>query len=152
MTFHHERRLDKTLYHLESLKAERDAWREEHPRRLWTEFDPKSGKKVLWTQVLKPPPSSLSLIAGDCIHNLRSALDNLAFQLALAHQRRPLSSKIKGDSASPILSKDIAKDPDSLGKFDRMTGGIDLLAKAEIERLQPYKRGDRFRSDPPLAA
>jgi hypothetical protein len=35
-----------------------------------------------------------------------------------------------------------------LAKFDNMTGGIDPLAKAEIERLQPYKRRDRFRTDP----
>lgn len=148
MTFHHERRLDRALYHLENLKAERAAWREEHPHRFWTEFDAESGKKVVWAQVLKPPPASLSLIAGDCIHNLRAALDNLAFELALAHNvERPLPRSIEGKSAFPILSNDIARAPESLKQFNRMMRGIDPLAKIDIEGLQPYKQGDKFRSN-----
>jgi hypothetical protein len=148
MTFHHERRLDRALYHLESFKAERAAWREERPHRFWTEFDAKRGKKVIWAQVIKPPPASLSLIAGDCIHNLRAALNNLAFELALAKAKGPLPSKVADDSGFPIFHKDPVNNPNSLKKFNDMTRGIDPLAKAVIEGLQPYKRGDRFRSDP----
>jgi hypothetical protein len=148
MTFHYERRLERALYHLERFEAEREAWREESPHRTWSEPDVESGKKWLYAEVLKPPPVNLSLVAGDCIHNLRAALDNLAFELALAHTKGPLSAKVEGDSAFPILSTDIAQDPDSLKKFNRMTGGIDPLAKAGIEGLQPYKRKDRFRSHP----
>ncbi len=147
MTFHHERRLDRALYHLESLKAERDAWREERPHRFWTEFEVERSKKVIWAQVLKPPPASLSLIAGDCIHNLRAALDNLAFELALACAKGSLPPGVEGYSAFPIFHKDIAKYPKSLKKFNVMTGSIDPLAVAEIKRLQPYHRGDWFFRD-----
>jgi hypothetical protein len=147
MTFHHERRLDRALYHLESFKAERAAWREENPHRLWTEVDAESGENVLWAEILKPPPDSLSLIAGDCIHNLRAALDNLAFELALAYIRGPLPSDVEKKSAFPIFTKDIADDPQSRKNFDKMTRGISPRAKADIEELQPYKRGDSFRSD-----
>ena len=98
-----------------------------------------------WVEVLKPPPAAeLSLIIGDCLHNLRAALDNLAFELALAHKRGRLSKGVEGDSAFPIFKSDIAKDPESLKKFNRMTRGIAPKAKAEIERLQPYNRGQRF--------
>ncbi|MDQ3662011.1 MAG: hypothetical protein M3454_13325 [Actinomycetota bacterium] len=148
VTYHHERRLDRALHHLESLKAERAAWREESPHRLWTEFEAESGENVLWADILKPPPARLSLIAGDCIHNLRAALDNLAFELALAYTKeRPLPGNIEGKSAFPIFSNDIADDPDLRKNFDRMTRGIGPRAKAYIEELQPYKRGDGFRSD-----
>jgi hypothetical protein len=148
VTFHYQRRLDRAIHHLEGFEAEREAWREESPHRTWSELDVERGEKWLWAEVLKPPPVSLSLIAGDCIHNLCAALDNLAFELALAYSERPLSAKVEGDSAFPILNKDIAQDTNSLKKFDRMTVGIDPLAKAEIEGLQPYKRGDGFRTHP----
>ena len=39
MTHHHVRRLDRALYHLESLEAEVDAWLEEGTHRTWTELD-----------------------------------------------------------------------------------------------------------------
>jgi hypothetical protein len=147
MTYHYERRLDRALYHLDSLEAEVDAWLEEGPYRTWTDFNPKRTRKLFWVEVLREPPAHLSLIIGDCLHNLRSALDNLVFELALAYQKGPLSSDIEGKSAFPILSNDIAKDPESLRKFDNMTGGIDPLAKAEVEGLQPYKRGHESTSD-----
>lgn len=146
--FHHERRLDRALHHLESFRAERAAWREENPHRLRTEFEAESAENVLWADILKPPPASLSLIAGDCIHNLRAALDNLAFELVLAYTKeRPLPGNIEGKSAFPIFSNDIADDPHLKMNFDKMTRGIGPRAKADIEELQPYKRGDGFRSD-----
>jgi hypothetical protein len=145
----HERRLDRALYHLESFKVERRAWLEEGPHRFFTELDAERGKKVIWAEVTKPPPASLSLIAGDCIHNLRASLDNLAFELALAYTEGPLPSDAEADSGFPIFSSDPAESskPWPLKKFNDMIRCIDPLAKAEIERLQPYKRGHGFRRD-----
>ena len=88
MTFHYERRLGRAIYHLECLETEIDLWLEERPYRTWTEPDIDSTKELLWAEILKPPPAAkLSLIIGDCLHNLRSALDNLAFELAIAYKR-----------------------------------------------------------------
>jgi hypothetical protein len=145
----HERRLDRALYHLESFKAERRAWLEEDPHRFRTELDAERGKNVIWAQVITPPPDSLSLIAGDCIHNLRASLDNLAFELALAYTKGPLPNEAEADSGFPIFSSDPAESSKSwpLKKFNDMIRCIDPLAKAEIERLQPYKRRDGFRRD-----
>src|SRR5215208_1885705 len=104
MTYHHQRRLDRALYHLENLLEELDAWRNENPYQTWSEPDVDSTKKLLWVEVLKPPPAAeLSPIIGDCIHNLRSALDNLAFELALAYQGAPLPSNIEGKSGFPTF-------------------------------------------------
>src|SRR5215217_7431133 len=104
--YHHQRRLDRALYHLESLKEKLDAWREENPYRTWIEPDAGGTKKVLLVEVLKAPPfTQLSLVIGDCLHNLRSALDNLAFELALAHKGEQLSKTMEGDSGFPILPK-----------------------------------------------
>jgi hypothetical protein len=150
MIFHHERRLDRALYHLEGFKAERAAWRETGPHSYWTERDAERGKKVIWARVIKPPPVSLSLIAGDCIHNLRAALDNLAYELALANTEGSLPSRVADRSGFPIFHENPAeaKRPNSLERFNDMIGGIDPLAKTIIEGLQPYTRGDEFRSHP----
>jgi len=149
MTFHHERRLDRALYHLESFKAERVAWREKDSHRFRTELDAERGKKVIWAEVIKPPPASLSLIAGDCIHNLRAALDNLAFELALAGTEGPLSRGVERGSAFPIYHKDPAMSSDrrALKKFEDMIRGTDEGAQTVIKGLQPYNRGHEFRRD-----
>jgi len=143
MTFHHERRLGRALYHLESLKDEVDAWREENPYRTWSEPDIDGTKRLLWVEVLTPPPSNeLSLIIDDCIHNLRSALDNLIVELAIARKGGPVSNSIESDSAFPIFLKETP------GEFDRMLRGVSPRAKTEIERLQPYSRWNHANNDP----
>ena len=144
MTFHHERRLDRALYHLDSLKIEIAAWLEERPYRTWTEPDVDSSKKVLWVEVIGTPPPDLSLIVGDCLHNLRCSLDNLVLELAIArNEGRPVSSNVETYSAFPIqIQQDAAK-------LEKMLGGIDERAKTVIEGLQPYTRGNRLaKTDP----
>jgi hypothetical protein len=61
--------------------------------RYVAELDPQSGKKHVRVKVLNPPPVALRLLIGDCLHNLRSALDNLAYELAVEHQRGPLPDR-----------------------------------------------------------
>lgn len=145
MTFHHERRLDRALYHLESLKTELRAWSEERPYRMWTDFDVNVGYKLAWVEVVNPPPAKLSLIIGDCIHNLRAALDNLAFELALAcNLGEPLPNEVAEKSAFPIFNvhKKFVK------KRKSLIGSVAPGAQTIIKDLQPYNRGDRFWRDP----
>jgi hypothetical protein len=139
--YHHQRRLDRALFHLEDLKAEVNTWLKERPHRTWTVTEDDVPKKYFYCQVLRKPHSHLSLIVGDCVHNLRSALDNLAFELALAHKRGALSKGIQRDSAFPILRQDIERDENSMKRFKTMTRGMCSDAKTVIEQLQPYKRG-----------
>jgi hypothetical protein len=148
MSYHHQSRLDRALYHLESLKEKRDAWRDENPFRTWTEHDADGTKKVLWVEVLKAPPvTQLSLIIGDCLHNLRSALDNLAFELALAHKGERLSKTMERDSGFPILPK---CSDQALKNLNRNLRGVDPTAKTIIQGLQPYNRGEGFATNDPL--
>jgi hypothetical protein len=143
VTFHHERRLQRALYHLDNLEAEIAAWVEEGPYRTWSEPDVDSAKKVLRVEVLGTPPPELSLIVGDCLHNLRCSLDNLVLELAIAFNNgRPVSSSIESDSGFPIFIKE------NPSKFDNMLRGINPRAKTVIEGLQPYTRGERAKTDP----
>ena len=53
------------------------------------ESDPNTGDQVFKFRVRAPIPVDLSLVIGDAVHNLRSALDHLAWQLVLANGQTP---------------------------------------------------------------
>lgn len=72
------------------------------------------------------------LLIGDCIHNIRSALDHLVGQLAKAD---PTALE---KTAFPIYVK-----PDNFKAFKgKISPYISCDALAELERLQPYSAGD----------
>ena len=148
MVFHHERRLQRAIHHLEGLKAEAGAWAEECPYRTWANLDVDIRYKLTWLEATEQPPARLGLIVGDCVHNLRSSLDKLMLELAFVYKRGQVSKGVEGDSMFPIFATDIVDDSECLKRFNRMTRGIDPRAKTVIEGLQPYKRGDRFHYDP----
>jgi hypothetical protein len=84
------------------LDEEIDAWLDGVYRYV-AEIDPDSGKKHIRVRVLNPPPAALRLLIGDCLHNFRFALDNLAYELAVEHQRGPLPYPYFKDSEFPIF-------------------------------------------------
>lgn len=73
------------------------------------------------------------VIFGECIHNIRSSLDNLAFALALSHKNPPTNSR--------TISFPIFQDADTFEQRGR--GNISQLppeAASLIEKLQPFNR------------
>jgi hypothetical protein len=75
------------------------------------------------------------LLLGECIHNLRSALDNLAFALARLVSDPP--------STPSALHFPICRDKSGFEKSDRIRRSLDQMpaeAAALIERLQPFHR------------
>lgn len=98
---------------------------------------------VLLVHTTQEPPVSLPLIAGDCMQNMRVALDQLAWALASINGREP-----PGNTAFPIYL-----DPDSFHektKKGRPAAGSGLAkirtmpaeAQTMIEALQPYHAED----------
>ena len=88
---------------------------------------------------VKPTPESIQLLLGEFAFSLRSALDQLAWQLALKHLDRPKSATsfpIRGIPPSP---------PKGFGASIR-----DILPAAVplIKELQPYNRGAAFKDHP----
>jgi hypothetical protein len=84
---------------------------------------------------------NLPLIVGDCIHNLRSALDHLVFQLAIL---KGTGTEAAAKTAFPIYltAKSFKNFVDS-----RVAPFIERNALTEIERLQPYARGNAGEQD-----
>jgi hypothetical protein len=82
----HELKLCRAAEHLAMLDEQIEDWMDGAYRYV-AELDSQSGKKHVVVKVLNPPPVALRLLIGDCLHNLRSALDNPAYELAVAHHR-----------------------------------------------------------------
>lgn len=105
------------------------------------EDDGEAGKRRWIVQIHKRPPLiRWGALIGDCLFNFRSALDHLAYDLAVANnQGRPLPTTVEETSEFPLFSKR----PPTKRELDRRIGAIDQKARKLIEGMQPYGRKDR---------
>ena len=138
------RKIERAKEHREALdKYERETFAVESNRpRLGIKFDPDTEEYVLFINRMPDLDDFLarcSLILGDAVHNLRTALDRLAYQLADLHTggniQRPKGVQF------PIC--------DAVGDFEKMKknekGPLGEIAQnhvAVIESFQGYHRID----------
>src|SRR5438552_3478733 len=80
-----------------------------------------------------PPSPWIGVVVGDVAHNLRSALDHLAWQLATLDGDPPEPDKVQ----FPIFSEE----PKSFLDHPCLSG-MRPEHRAVLEDLQPYKAGD----------
>jgi|GEM_PF-1937862 len=120
--------LDKQITHFQGL----------HKHTIFVEDDPRTSEYVFKVRGLQPSDPDWTYIAGDCIHNLRSALDHLVYQLAIVNLGRDLTNEDARSCMFPIYS-----DPNTF-----LTSGyrrIKLLRPSEqarITQLQPFNASD----------
>jgi hypothetical protein len=105
-------------------------------------FDTDAWEWIERWQVREPPPLRWGVMLGDCVHNLRSALDHLVCQLTL------LNGGTMDDCAQtqfPIASK-------SEAQFERMADhripGLSKRHRAFVKWAQPYRAGEEARKHP----
>ncbi|MEK6327348.1 MAG: hypothetical protein AABM66_07480 [Actinomycetota bacterium] len=102
--------------------------------------DIEAGKRLWIVHVNKPAPLiRWGALIGDCLFNFRSALDQLAFDLAVANRKGQLTEKEKMDSEFPIFHRRAPTKRD----LDRKIGAVHPKARKLIEGMQPYGRKDR---------
>jgi hypothetical protein len=88
---------------------------------------------VIRAKAPKTTDSTLSLVIGDCVHNVRSALDHLVLQLAVLNNRRKEAER---KTAFPIALDREAFDGATRG---RVAPFVAKEALDAIEELQPYR-------------
>jgi hypothetical protein len=93
-----------------------------------------------------PLPLRFSVICGEIVHDLRSSLDHLAWQLVIAAKNEP-SRK----TCFPIFISDPRSDKDALTRYEGCVKGMSVRAKALIHQLQPFERSSTFPEGDPLA-
>src|ERR1051325_380147 len=95
-------------------------------------YDPDDGLFKLSSRFPEIDPD-LSVIIGDCLHNMRSSLDYLIWQLVIKNGQTPIK-----DNMFPICY--------SIEGFNRQITrnrlqGISINAQTVVDALQPYHRG-----------
>src|SRR5687768_12939744 len=132
---HHELKLARALHHIRDLEAKAARWLAKPPIKLHYSADLATADRLILAELLEPVPRELAAITGDALHNLRSALDNLAYELSLAHTGDPLPSRIAADSMFPLFAEE---GTDTGKKLKRMLKGVHPEARAIIQGMQPY--------------
>ena len=129
-------KLDRAYEHLVALDNEIRAFFEVKPYRIALHQEDANGLEyVLRCYLTHWPPEMLPLIIGDCLQNMRTALEHLAWQLVLVGGGSPDTR-----TAFPIFSDD----PFATGakkwlrdRFKSSTKGMPSDAIARIKGLQP---------------
>jgi hypothetical protein len=152
--YNHELALTRALHHLQELERQATSWGEGNSYLVIHEFQRGSGDYVVWVEeIVAPSPEVFSGIVGDCLHNLSSSLNFLAYDLSLAYTN-PLPDKAAEDVVFPIFGDVNRKGQPGTGWQRFRDNGRQLIramspsAQAEIEGLQPYNRGSAFTEDP----
>jgi hypothetical protein len=133
-------KVDRACEHLEAYEDALPGFRKSQPCRCADESDPDTGDKVWRVQGQPiPPPFHWNAIVGDCLHNFRSALDHLAWQLVLANNNTPTRS-----TAFPLCDSTVKWQ--SRSTQDKLNG-IDPAAVALIKETQPCFGWNRHRNE-----
>jgi len=113
-----------------------------------------SSSSVLMVSADDIPIIPCSLVIGDIVHNIRSSLDHIVYELALAYTN-PFPEEFKIKSQFPLLGDENKSGIGGKGfemfrdnALPSMIKCIHPDAQKFIESIQPYKRGSGFRDDP----
>lgn len=137
-----DRKLRRAEEHLDTFKVHETRW-ENHQREyivVLPESDAESEGNglvqfIMRVEAVVPIEKIVPLIVGDCVQNMRSALDHLAYQLVIANDGTPNTY-----TAFPIFSSrtnDAGKEREL-----HVPGGVDPGALTLIDAAQPYQRTD----------
>src|SRR5437016_9486326 len=126
------KRADK---HIRELQVELDAFYKKNADFLRREIDPESGDHIFKIISVPEVPPMISVIAGDVLQNLRSALDHLVYRIVISS---PLTTSRKeiyfpfGECAKDYMTSE------RRGKVEQAS----REAVKRIDALKPYKGGN----------
>jgi len=130
-------KLDAAEDHFKTLDEHIGAFLRSEPYDVTIEFDDREGYRfVVVAHVHETPPLKISTLIGDVVHNLASALDHTAYELARMRSGRPVE----------MTSFPIYADIRDYRKFRRRRNCwlrcLTIKDRAYLQRLQPYRGGD----------
>lgn len=105
--------------------------------RITHDGEPETGDHVFRMQLLEEPPmQELGLTIGDILHNLHSALDALAWQLVVVHNRGTEPT----DEIARSIYFPFARSPEAFPSF-AVLKYVTCAHRAMLNEVQPYQRG-----------
>lgn len=125
-------KVERAKKHLRDLGVVRDRFINSKPYQIEIRPDPQTGYNVFYITSLQAAPAEIGLVAGDVIHNLRSALDHLAYQLVY----------VSGATHTKQTSFPIWDDPaEYKHQRVRKVQGMTQRAIDAIDATEPYQGG-----------
>jgi hypothetical protein len=148
MVYSHEYKLARALQHVEACRQIAKKWIDLNAKSRPFKFEPQvSGQGtryiVYWEPIEELPVVELGLLVGDFLHNLRSALDHLAYELAAAYTK-PLPPKAAETCEFPIFWRE----PMEARQEQSKIGCIHPDAVKLIKAIQPHHKGSNYTEDP----
>lgn len=128
-------KIERAEEHIRNLETALRAFLAKNPYRPVAYNESDTGDRVIKLTIVEIAPISFSLILGDAIHNLRSALDHLAQQLVLANNGTPTEQ-----TCFPIFHRADCKAFEA--GFERAVQGASKQALDLIRTLKPYQGGN----------
>jgi hypothetical protein len=125
--------------HLKELQSELQGYFHDDPGQLVAEPQTAADSITATFQMKSRMPARLPIIAGDCLQNMRSALDYLVWELVRAEGEEPGKHNMFPICPTEDAFKDALK---SRGKRSGNLAGVNEDAVAMIDRLQPYRLGE----------
>ena len=126
-------KVERARKHIKDLNSAVLEFQEANPCAMFVEHDAKTAENVLKAGFGGKIPEQIALIAGDAIHNLRCALDLVAYEL------RGRKGPVNVNVFFPIAwTRKEFEAPDHQAKVRKL--GID--AASIVHALQPYKGGN----------
>jgi len=93
---------DRAQDHLRSLGRQVEEFRASEPYTVVPEPTDTPGRTAYRLRLHKPMPVAISTTVGDVLHNLRSALDSLAYEIARRGRGRPMTAEQEEACAFPV--------------------------------------------------
>ena len=125
-------KIERAQKHFCDLEDARNRFIDSKSYRIERESDPQTGNNIYHVFDIQNSPVEIGLIAGDVIHNLRSALDHLAYQLVLINGEVPTKQ-----TAFPVF--------DDTTKYKAgLAGKVKGMAQRAIDAVgatEPYQDG-----------
>jgi hypothetical protein len=121
--------------HFEACKAEMTGYFDTKPCRMVQDTDSSRDNPTFTLRVTNPVPARLAFLLGDCLQNVRSALDYLVWELVLAANNQPTK-----DNAFPIC---ITPEGFTKALKGRRLEGMAAAATDLVAWFQPHRSGGK---------
>lgn len=130
------RKIERADEHIQSLTTDISSFLDSCGYQVRSEFkgNPPSLYLTIEEVNFPPVPDQFSILAGEAIYHLRSALDHLVYQLVRVNKNEPTRK-----NAWPILGKE------NHGILERKIRGVSDIASEIIKSYQPYNLGTRYK-------
>ena len=124
-------KISRAKEHLALISAEVREYLAAKPYEIAMKRDPDSRRMIYFMSTVRPTPPRIPAVVGDVIHNLRSALDHLAYQLVWTALGKPPGSHVYFPIAD---SRDLY-----LEQRRKQLKGAHPEAIAAVDALTPYR-------------